>query len=560
MKVLFRLSLPLLALLLGSSSAAQAQQARRYFVYFKDKAGTPYQVSQPQAFLSARAIARRSRQGIAVRARDLPVSATYVTQLKAVSGVEQVLYTSRWLNGAVVVGDSLTMTRVQQLAAVQSTRLLSLVPVLPPGPTQPVIATPTPPAPTTARATYGKAYAQTQLVGGVAMHNAGYRGEGMQIAVFDGGFPGVDKITALQNLQQQGRILGTRNFVDGNRNAYVRNSHGTNCLSLIGGELPGYYVGLAPRASFYLCITEDVATEYPVEEANWLAAAEYADSAGVDIISSSLGYTTYDARRLSHTYAELNGRTAIGSLAALGAARVGMVVVNAAGNDGAGSWHYIGVPADADSIVTVGAVDSLAAHAYFSSYGPTADGRIKPTLSCMGAASAVLNASGGVQRGNGTSYACPEMAGLVAAFWQANPTLTAQQVIQALQAGATQAQFPDNTLGYGIPNFVRAYNLLHAGSPLDSMGASGELPLAVYPNPGQPDQLMLALPLSLRNKTLQVRVLDSRGATVATLDLPASLAATAPLRPARPLSPGAYVCVVQPTAGGPRQSVRFVVQ
>jgi serine protease AprX len=150
--------------------------------------------------------------------------------------------------------------------------------------------------------------------------------------------------------------------VDGGRQVYVRNSHGTNCLGLIAGELPGTYVGTAPHATFHLCITEDVATEYPIEEANWLAAAEYADSVGVDVISSSLGYNTFDRPAVSHTYADLNGRTAIGSLAALGAARAGMIVVNSAGNDGNNAWHYIGVPADADSIISVGAVDSLRPH------------------------------------------------------------------------------------------------------------------------------------------------------------------------------------------------------
>ncbi|MGI4874480.1 MAG: S8 family serine peptidase [Janthinobacterium lividum] len=554
MKTFFRSATLLLVLLVGAATAIQAQ-SRRYFVYFKDKAGTPYRVGQPEAFLSARALSRRSRQGIAVRERDLPVNPTYVAQVRAVSGVGQVLYTSRWLNGAVVVADSLPMVQVQKLAAVQSIRLLSVRPPAASAPAGTVVPTPTPAAPTTPRATYGKAYAQAQQIGAVAMHNAGYRGEGMQIAIFDGGFPGAERITALQNLQQQNRVLGTRNFVDGGRSVYLRNSHGTNCLSLIGGELPGYYIGIAPRASFYLCITEDVGSEYPIEEANWLAAAEYADSVGVDVISSSLGYTTFDLTRLSHTYAELNGRTAIGSLAALGAARAGIVVLNSAGNDGTDSWHYISVPADADSIISVGATDSLRTHASFSSYGPTADGRIKPTLSCMGVASAVLNGSGQVLRGNGTSYSCPEMAGLAAAFWQANPTLTAQQVITALEQSATQAQNPDNVLGYGIPDFPTAYNLRHPGAALVPVGE-----LAVYPNPSQTGQLMLALPLSLRSQPLRARIIDSRGATVADLPLTPDGAASVPLTIPRHLAPGVYQCVVQPTTDGPKQTARFVVQ
>jgi len=556
----------LLALLLGTGPAAQAQSApaaRRYFVYFKDKAGTPYSVSQPQAFLSARALARRSRQGIAVRARDLPVSPAYLAQVRAVSGSPQVLYTSRWLNGAVLACDSVTLGRVQALPAVRSAQLLSLAPPLAPSVAGSVTPTPTPPAPTTPRATYGAAYAQNQLIGAVAMHDAGYRGEGMQIAIFDAGFPGADRITALQGVQQ-GRVASTRNFVDGGRQVYQRNSHGTACLSLIGAELPGYFVGTAPRATFHLCITEDVASEYPVEEANWLAAAEYADSVGVDVISSSLGYNTFDYAPLSHTYAQLDGRTALGSQAALGAARAGMVVVNSAGNDGSNSWHYIGVPADADSIITVGAVDSLRAHAYFSSYGPTADGRLKPTLSAMGVASAVLAPNGIALRGNGTSYACPELAGLVAGFWQANPTLTAQQVIAALTAGASQATAPDNTLGYGIADFKTAYNRLHPTAPLAAAGAGagprGEA-LAIFPNPSHLDELVLALPAALRGQALRVRVLDAKGALLSEQLLPASPTASVGLRlPARRLAPGAYLCRVQAVAGGAVQTVRFVRQ
>lgn len=553
----------LLALLLGAAPKAQAQTAavHRYFVFFKDKAGTPYTVGQPQQFLSARALARRARQGIAVRVRDLPVSPAYLAQVRAVSGSPQVLQTSRWLNGAVLACDSLTLARVRQLPAVASAQLLSRVPPQAPAAAGAVATIATPPTPLTPRATYGPAYAQNQLIGAVAMHDAGYRGEGMQIAVFDAGFPGADRLAALQAVQQ-GRVASTRNFVDGGRSVYLRNGHGTACLGLIGGELPGYYVGTAPHATFHLCITEDVSSESPLEEANWLAAAEYADSVGVDVISSSLGYNTFDDAALSYTYADLNGRTAISSRAALGAARAGMVVVNSAGNDGNNSWHYIGVPADADSIISVGAVDSLRNHAGFSSYGPTADGRLKPTLAAMGVASAVLTPAGVVLRGSGTSYACPELAGLLAGFWQANPTLSAQQVIAALRNGASQAQNPDNTLGYGIVNFAAAYNLLHPGTPLAAApAAAAGAELAIYPNPSHLDELLLALPPRLRGQALRVRLLDVRGATLSEQLVPASATASLAWRlPAARLAPGTYLCRVQPVAGGAAQTVRFVRQ
>ncbi|WP_460502242.1 S8 family peptidase, partial [Hymenobacter agri] len=407
------------------------------------------------------------------------------------------------------------------------------------------------------RAYYGRTYAQNQQIGVPGMHDAGYRGEGMQIAVFDAGFPGVNTMAALQPLFQEQRLVSTRNFVDGGTSVYQRSSHGTNCLSTMAANQPGYFVGTAPKATYRLCITEDDYSEHPVEEANWLAAAEYADSCGVDVISSSLGYTDFDAPSPAYTYADMNGRTAISSRAATVAARVGMLVVSAAGNEGNRAWHYISAPADADSILTVGAVDSLGNHAAFSSYGPTVDGRIKPTLSVMGQAAAVLDPSGVAFRGNGTSFACPVLAGMAAAFWQANPTLTAQQVIAALRNTASQAATPDNTLGYGLPNFGRAYNSLHPNSPLDTASALAAESLGVYPNPRSSGSLTLVLPPALRGVPLSVRVLDMRGAVVARQQLPASPAAETIFKLGA-LAKGQYLCEV--AAGGVRQAVRFQQQ
>jgi len=553
----------LLLCLLAHPAQAQApsDSARRYFVFFRDKASTPFRVSQPEEFLSARALARRARQGIAVRARDLPVSPAYLSQVRAVSGGPRVLFTSRWLNGAVVVGDSVTLDRVAALPAVAGTQLLSLRAPGTSTPAPAVVPTPTPPVPASPRARYGRAFAQNQLIGAVALHQAGFQGQGMQIAVFDAGFPGVDQITTLQNLRAPGRLLGTRNFVDGGQSVFLRAGHGTACLSTMAGELPGYYVGTAPGADYHLCLTEDAGTESPVEEANWLAAAEYADSAGVDVISSSVGYTMFDLRRLSHTYADLNGRTTIASRAALGAARVGMLVVVSAGNDGNQSWRYIGAPADADSIISVGAVDSLRNRAGFSSYGPTADGRIKPTLAAMGVASAVLTPSGFVVRGNGTSYACPELAGLAAAFWQANPALSAQQVLLALRNSGSQVQNPDNSLGYGIVDGVRALSLPQAPLAAAPPVAVAEEELRVYPNPSQGQALLLALPLAWRGQALRVEVLDGRGRLVTSQRVAAGGGASVSLGlPAGGLAPGVYAARVRPAGGGAARTARFVVE
>jgi len=545
-------------LALAAAPAAAQGTVRRHLVYFRDKNGTPYSVSQPQAFLTARAIARRTRQNIAVTARDLPVNPSYVAQVRNVAGV-QVRYTSRWFNAAVVECDSTSLRNIAALPSVLTAKTLNRGPrpVPPPSPSTQV-------PPTALRSTlgtraqYGMAYKQNEIIGAIAMHDAGYRGEGMHIAVFDAGFPGVDQIPAMQPIFNQQRMAGTRNFVDGGNSVYLRHSHGTNCVSAIGAEQDGFYIGTAPRATFHLCITEDINSEHPVEEVNWLAAAEYADSVGVDVISSSLGYSTFDAPSQSYTYADMNGRNAIATRAATIAARVGMVVVSAAGNEGDDPWHYITAPADADSIMTVGAIDSLGQQANFSSYGPTADGRIKPTLVSQGVASAVLAPSGRAFRGSGTSYACPILAGMVAGFWQANPTLTAQQVIGTLRSTASLANNPNNGLGYGIPNFVRAYNILHPNSPLATQpAASGNAKLAIFPNPNGDGPLMLALPTELRGRPLQVRILDSRGAVVSQHQLPAATAEGASLRLGK-LAKGVYTCEVN--AGGTRRTATFVQQ
>ena len=558
-----RLLAPALAgLLFGLSSVpATAQSAtqgtvRRHLIYFRDKTGTPFSVSQPQAFLSARSLARRTRQSIPVLPRDLPVNPAYVAQVRAVAGGPQVVYTSRWFNAAVVSCDSVTLGRITALGPVRSAVTLnrSFKPAAP-HPAEPAAAI-TAQRTTATRAQYGKAYRQNLQIGALAMHDAGYRGEGMQIAVFDAGFPGVNTIGALQPMFNEQRLAGTRNFVDGGTSVFTRNSHGTNCLSTMAANQSGYFIGTAPKATYHLCITEDVNSEHPIEEANWLAAAEYADSSGVDVISSSLGYTDFDAPSPAYTYANMNGRTAISSRAATIAARVGMVVVNAAGNEGTSPWHFISAPADADSIMSVGAVDSLGNHASFSSYGPSADGRIKPTLSSMGLASAVMSPSGSVFRGNGTSYACPILAGMVAGFWQANPTLTAQQVIAALRSTASQATAPDNILGYGIPSFVRAYNALHPNNPLAVRPDVADEALALYPNPTA-GLLTLVLPADLRGRALRVLVRDVRGAVVATLQLSAAAGPEAQLRLPN-LARGQYLCEV--SAGEQTRTVRFEQQ
>ena len=541
-----------------TTSNGTAAKARKHLVYFRDKAGTPFTVSQPQDFLSARAIARRTRQSIPVLPRDLPVTPNYVAQVKAVPGAT-VWYTSRWFNAVVVDCDSATLTTIQALPFVRGSQTVNrtTAAVTPPKHTE--LPAETNQQRPSAHPVYGTAYQQANMIGAVTMHSAGFRGEGMQIAVFDDGFPGVNQSAPFASLRTDGRIADTYNFVDRNANVYGRDFHGTNTLSTLAANQTGVFIGTAPKATYRLYITEEYERENPIEEVNWLVAAERADSAGVDIISSSLGYNTFDIPYANYSYANLNGRTAISTRAATVAARVGMIVVNSIGNDGLRSGPSLLAPSDADSILTAGAVDSLRNYAPLSSKGPSADNRIKPNLATQGLQAAVIGVNGQPGRNSGTSFSCPILAGMVAGFWQANPTLTAQQVINFLQRSGSQYTTPDNLRGYGIPNFVLAYSLANPGVPLaTSNQATTNGQLVLYPNPVNGNELYLQLTPAFRALPLQVRFYDARGALVAEHQLPATTAAEVRL-PTVSLAKGVYSCDVQAGAKVQR-SVRFVRQ
>lgn len=545
-------------ILAQSTSGGTAVKVRKHLVYFRDKAGTPFSVSQPQAFLSARAVTRRSRQNIAVLPRDLPVTPSYVTQVKAVPGAA-VWYTSRWFNAAVVDCDSATLTAIQALPFVRNTQTVNRTSTAATSPKPPELLTQPNQQRPSANPVYGTAYQQANMIGAVTMHNAGFRGEGMQIAVFDDGFPGVNQTAPFASLRTDGRIADTYNFVERNANVYGRDSHGTTTLSTLAANQTGVFVGTAPKATYRLYITEDDKSENPIEEVNWLVAAERADSAGVDVISSSLGYNTFDIPYANYSYANLDGRTAISTRAATVAARVGMIVVNSIGNDGRRTGPSLLAPSDADSILTAGAVDSLRNYAALSSKGPSADNRIKPNLATQGLQAAIIGENGQPGRGNGTSFSCPILAGMVAGFWQANPTLTAQQVISFLQRSGSQFTAPDNLLGYGIPNFVRAYGLANPGVPLaTSPRAITNDQLVVYPNPTNGSDLHVQLPPAFRALPLRVRFYDARGALMVEYQLPATIASEVRL-PTVSLAKGVYSCDVQAGAKVQR-SVRFVRQ
>jgi hypothetical protein len=478
-------SLFIICFLFSFANSTQSQTFTKYWVKFKDKNGSPYSISNPSAYLTAKSIARRTTQGIAVDITDIPVNQTYINQVNATGA--QVFQRSKWMNAAIVI-----ISNPSQLTAINSlTCVLNVSPVARFAKTKAdeevkldmnddVIQKTT----NVTSYNYGPSFTQANQIGADCMHQVGFRGQNMVIAVIDAGFEQANVNPVFDSLRNEGRLLGTRDYVQGNTSVYEDYLHGANCLSLMAGNTPGQLIGTAPKASYWLLRSEDVFSEKIIEENNWVVAAEFADSVGADIATTSLGYTTFDISSQNHVYGDLNGRTSVASIASTMAVRKGIFVLNAAGNEGGGSWTYIGIPADADSICTVGSVDAGGVHSNFSSIGPTADGRIKPDLSSMGQGSYVCNPGFNFNFGSGTSYATPILAGAVACLWQANPTKTNMQILQALKSSASQSLTPDNYYGWGIPNMCAAHNLLN-GTNVSVNESNRSTYFKIFPNPAK---------------------------------------------------------------------------
>ena len=439
--------------------AQSIPRLNKYWVEFTDKFDSPYCTCRPAEFLSLHALARRDRAGIAVVENDLPVNPAYVSALLA-KGV-QLHGTSRWLNAATVTGDSATASRLAALPFVKSVRYIGRHLKYRNPPNQPAKKRkpqPDYPQPGGTDNPLGYASRQNDLLGLPPLYAAGHRGAGIRIAVLDGGFTNVDTLPFFDSIALQGRLIVGQDLVERDAGLFEAAQHGTSVLSVMAANLPGYFIGTAPDATYYLLKTEDTGGEYPVEEANWIAGAEWADSAGVDIINASLGYTHFTDTTLNHRYVNLDGRTAIASRGAVIAATKGMIICNSAGNEGDGSWHFIGVPADAPGLIAVGAVDYDGQRAAFSSFGPTPDGRIKPDLVAPGE-QVVTAGNKGTELGlsSGTSLASPMLAGAIASLWSAYPDKTATDILDAVFQSADQAGRPDNERGFGLPDMTTAW-------------------------------------------------------------------------------------------------------
>jgi subtilisin family serine protease len=327
---------------------------------------------------------------------------------------------------------------------------------------------------------YGDAFRQIRQLNADFLHDQQFQGQGVLIAVLDAGFNSADVVPAFDLLRSSNRIVATWDFVAQETSVFEDDAHGTSVLSCMAAEVPGQMIGTAPQASYLLLRTEDANSEYIIEEYNWAAAAAYADSAGADLISSSLGYTQFDDPVQDHVYADMDGNTCPASVAADIAAAKGLLVLVSAGNQGSSFWHYISAPSDADSVLAVGAVDSLGYMASFSSWGPSSDGRVKPDVAAMGRRATVSFFDGSFGTSNGTSFSCPILAGAAACLWQAHPSKSNLEVLNAIRQSASYYLTPGDSLGYGIPDFMAAH--------LQLGGTVLELPVedrinSVYPNP-----------------------------------------------------------------------------
>jgi len=537
----------LLCVLVAVSARAQTN---RYMVFFKDKAGTPFSVLQPQSYLSAKAITRRNHGGIAVTAEDLPVNPAYVAQVKATGA--KVFFTSRWFNGVLVEASPSLINTIAALPMVSKAEYVAPGHKLAGGRVASQAATAS-----TTSSKYGSLL-QFEMAGvDVMQEEDQIRGKGVMISVFDAGFPGINTgVLAFGPVVNEGRILMTRDFVGNSGNVYQYDNHGTVVFSVIGAKQGTWlcktncgeysYIGAAPEAYFNLFVTEDNDTEYRIEEYNWAFAAEQADSAGTDVINSSLTYATFDDPSMNYKVSDLDGKTAVVSRAAAMARDRGIVVVVSAGNDGLKPWHFIRFPSDVDGILSVGEVNSFGERGALSSVGPTADGRIKPDVMAMGVNSTAILPNGQPTLFSGTSFAAPIVAGVAAGLIQAFPELKPAEIVAVIKASASQAVNPDNEYGYGIASYVGSRNYLKSKFI--------EPDVVVYPNPVK-DYYHLAFrnlpdgPVSFNLFDMAGRMVTDHSLTLTWSQNPLEIYAVN-------LFPGSYILRV--VAGGKTYTLRLM--
>lgn len=466
-----------ISLLLSACALAVTMTAQTDKVWIEAPAEAVEVLKWDDPALSDRALERRERQGIALQPTDYRrYPSAWIRDLRE-AGAEVHGY-SRWLNAVSVTfpnrsaEQAFSQKHEVELKAVRSLYPQAVEHYQPKMDERALMPVPPPPA---TWYDYGQSWAQTHMVRGEVLHDSAYVGASKLIAVIDGSFYNANVYGGLAPILAT-RVEGTFDFVNGDTNVFRgTGDHGTRVWSIIAAEREGHLVGSAPRASYLLLRSEDEQSESRVEEDNWIFAMEYADSAGADVINTSLGYNYFDDPSENYTPLDMDGRTAVVTYGAVMGHRTGMIVVSSAGNTGTSPWRIISAPADADSILAVGAVDSTGFVATFSARGPTADGRVKPDVMAQGVLTAHYGSNGWVTRGNGTSFSAPVMTGFVACFWEAVPQATNYEVMDWVRRSAHLYDSPNEDYGYGIPNFYIALKLAGVITQEDA--------LEVYPNP-----------------------------------------------------------------------------
>ena len=399
---------------------------------------------------------------------DLPVSDTYLSKIRNLD--IEIFGTSKWLNAACIsFSDAPRLKSLPYVAHVEPLQKYNTV--------EESIAS------VNEDFSYGWSDIQIEMLNLHRYHALGNTGRGVRLALFDGGFYGVDTLQIFSSLWENNQIEATRDFVKNDKMSFRESTHGMQVLALAGINHSDSMIGAAPGADFILARTEDVRSERHIEEMNWLRAMEWADSVGVDIIHSSLGYSLFDSLEGSYTYQDMDGQSTIITIAAQRAAQRGIFITNSAGNSGNDPWFHITAPCDGKDVLCVGAVDSFKNLTAFSSRGPSADGRIKPDVTAMGAQNVIPRGNGLLRKGNGTSFSGPLIAGLVACLMEAHPNRTNQEIFNSILKSSDRFENPDNEYGYGIPDALAADSILRLNPDLVSLENIEKLKLSVYPNP-----------------------------------------------------------------------------
>lgn len=459
-----------LVCLLTTSLSVNATDGYIFRLYLKDKKGTENSISHPSAYLSQRALDRRQKQHIAIDSTDLPISRSYIPQIEDSDAI--IVAKSKWMNTVCVfTPDSALVKNLSMLPFVSRAEFVWK-------------------SPTTEKSSkadkkmktlqtkpqdeYGYGYEQMKTLNAFGLHADGYKGKGLEIAIIDAGFRNLNDILLLDNV----RIRVSKDFVFDGNNIFESSDHGVKVLSILSGNRLGTYIGTAPEASFWLLRSEDDRSEYPVEEDYWVAAAEYADSVGVDVINTSLGYSVFEVPAKNHTLEQLDGKTAFISQAAQKATSKGLFIEASAGNEGnTASWGKIAFPADAVNVLTVGAIDQDSLVASFSSRGFTSDGRIKPDVVALGRNIYVINSRGDIEKSDGTSFSGPVMSGLATCLWQEFPNLTNIELLNIIRKSSHRFSNPNESFGYGIPDIEKARKLARGESSAieqETISDSGE--------------------------------------------------------------------------------------